>query len=59
MAHRRIKVRGVRRAEIDSDKLALAFWLMAKRAVEEKREREAEEKKTRSERKPGVAGSQR
>lgn len=44
MATRRIKVRGIRRDEIDTDKLALAYWLMAKRAVEEKREREAAEK---------------
>ena len=45
MAQRRIKVKGVRREEIDADKLALAFWLMAKAAVEQKREREAAEKK--------------
>jgi hypothetical protein len=44
MASRRIRVRGVRRSEIDADKLALAYWLMAKRAVEEKRAREAAEK---------------
>jgi hypothetical protein len=49
MAQRRIKVRGVRRSEIDTDKLALAYWLMAKRAVEEKREREAKDKARRRE----------
>jgi hypothetical protein len=49
MTQRRIKVRGIRRVEIDTDKLALAYWLMAKRAVEEKREREAKEKAKRRE----------
>ena len=49
MSQRRIKVRGIRRDEIDIDKLALAYWLMAKRAVEEKRQREAEEKAKRRE----------
>ncbi len=44
---RRIKVRGVRRETLDEDKLALAYWLMAKSAVAEKRRREAEEKKRR------------
>ena len=47
MPHRRIKVRGIRREQIDTDKLAFAYWLMAKRAVEEKRKREAEDKKLR------------
>ncbi len=50
MTHKRIKVRGIRRTDIDTDKLALAYWLMAKRAVEEKREREAAERKQRRER---------
>ena len=49
MSQRRIKVRGIRKDEIDIDKLALAYWLMAKRAVEEKRQREAEEKAKRRE----------
>ena len=49
MSQRRIKVRGIQRDEIDIDKLALAYWLMAKRAVEEKRQREAEEKAKRRE----------
>jgi hypothetical protein len=44
MASRRIRVRGIRREEIDADKLALAYWLIAKRAVEDKRGREAAEK---------------
>jgi hypothetical protein len=47
MTTRRIKVRGIAREEIDEDKLALAYWLMAKSAVEQKRVREAEEKKKR------------
>ncbi len=45
---RRIKVRGVRRETLDEDKLALAYWLLAKAAVEQKREREAEERKQRT-----------
>ena len=47
MSNRRIKVSGVKWEELDADKLALAYWLLAKRAVQEKREREAEEKKAR------------
>jgi hypothetical protein len=42
---RRIKVTGVRKETIDTDKLSLAYWLMAKRAVELKRERAAAEKR--------------
>jgi hypothetical protein len=41
---RRIKVKGVRRSEIDSEQLALIYWMMAKRVVRERREREAQEK---------------
>jgi hypothetical protein len=39
----------VRREPLDDDKLALAYWLMAKRAVEEKRRRDAEDKQSRRE----------
>jgi hypothetical protein len=45
MPHKRIRVKGIRREQIDDDKLALAYWLLAKRAVEEKRKREVEDKK--------------
>jgi hypothetical protein len=42
---RRIKVRGVRREELgSSDKIAFVFWMMAKRQVEEKRQREQQER---------------
>lgn len=44
---RRIKVRGIRKEEIDSEQLALVYWLMAKRAVEEKRERDLADKRRR------------
>lgn len=44
MARRRVKVRGIRRDEIDTDKLALAYWLMAKHALEEKRRQEVEDR---------------
>ena len=47
MTHRRIKVRGIRNEDIDSDQLALVYWLMAKRAVEDKRERDEGEKRKR------------
>ena len=46
MAKQRLRVRGVRRTEIDADKLALAYWLMAKHAVDQKRSRAAEAKRT-------------
>lgn len=54
MAYKRIKVRGVRREEIDTDKLALAYWLMAKRAVDDKRQREADDK---AQRRRGVSNA--
>jgi hypothetical protein len=38
---RRIKVKGVRRREIDSEQLALVYWLQAKRVLRERREQEA------------------
>jgi hypothetical protein len=41
---RRIKVKGVRRDEIDTEQLALVFWLQAKRVLRERREREAKAK---------------
>jgi hypothetical protein len=41
---RRIKVRGVRREELDTEKIAFVFWMMAKRQVQEKREREQQER---------------
>lgn len=47
---RRIKVKGVRKTE-DIEMLSLVFWLQAKRVLREKREREAQEKAKRRERK--------
>ncbi len=41
---RRIKVKGIKRDEIDTEQLALIYWLQAKRVLREKREREAAEK---------------
>jgi hypothetical protein len=46
---RRIKVKGVRRDEIDSEQLALIYWLQAKRVLRECREREAKAKARRQE----------
>jgi hypothetical protein len=48
---RRIKVKGVKRDEIDTEQLALIYWLQAKRILREKREREAQEKAKRRDRK--------
>ena len=38
---RRIKVTGVRREEIDTEQLALVYWLQAKRILKERRANEA------------------
>jgi hypothetical protein len=46
---RRIKVKGVRKSEIDTEQLALVYWLQAKRILREKREREEKEKGKRRE----------
>lgn len=46
---RRIKVKGVRKSEIDTEQLALVYWLQAKRILREKREREEKEKAKRRE----------
>jgi hypothetical protein len=51
MATRRITVRGIKREVISTEDLALIYWLMAKRQLREKREREAQEKAKRRERK--------
>jgi hypothetical protein len=47
---RRIKVKGVRRDEIDTEQLALIYWLQAKRLLRERREKEAKAKAKRRER---------
>jgi hypothetical protein len=47
---RRIKVKGVRRSELDSEQLALIYWLQAKQVLRERREREARAKAKREER---------
>jgi hypothetical protein len=44
MATRRIRVKGIKKDEIDTEQLALIYWLQAKRVLREKREREAQEK---------------
>jgi len=44
MATRRIKVKGIKQDEIDTEQLALIYWLQAKRVLREKREREAQER---------------
>jgi len=47
---RRIKVKGIRKSEIDTEQLALVYWLQAKRVLRERREREAQQKAKRRER---------
>jgi hypothetical protein len=51
MATRRIVVKGIKRENVSTEDLALIFWLQAKRVLREKREREAQEKAKRRERK--------
>jgi hypothetical protein len=46
---RRIQVKGVRRDEIDTEQLALIYWLQAKRVLRERRERKEKEKAKRRE----------
>lgn len=46
---RRIKVKGIMRNEIDIDTIAHVYFMMGKRAVEEKRRRAATERKRRAE----------
>jgi len=46
---RRITAKGVRKSEIDTEQLALVYWLQAKRVLRERREREAKEKAKRRE----------
>jgi len=41
VSSRRIKVKGVLRDELDSEQLALVYWLQAKRILRERRECEA------------------
>lgn len=50
MATRRIRVKGIKKDEIDIEQLALIYWLQAKQVLREKREREAQEKAKRRER---------
>lgn len=45
-----MKVKGIRRQEIDADQLAFVFWTMAKRQVEDKRRREQAEREARQDR---------
>lgn len=47
---RNIKVVGVRRGEIDTEQLALVYWLQAKRVFRERREREEKAKAAERER---------
>jgi hypothetical protein len=53
MTSKRIKVKAIRRREIDSEQLALVYWLQAKRILRERREQEARERARRAERVDG------
>jgi hypothetical protein len=46
VTQRRIKVKGVRKDELDTEQLALIYWLQAKRILRERREREAQARAT-------------
>jgi hypothetical protein len=48
---RRIKVKGIRKSEIDTEQLALVYWLQAKRVLRERREAEAKARSRRREQK--------
>ncbi len=48
---RRIKVKGIKKSEIDTEQLALVYWLQAKRVLRERREAEAKARAKRRERK--------
>jgi hypothetical protein len=50
---RRIKVKGIPREAIDSEQLAVVYWLQAKRVLRERREREAKERAKREARDEG------
>lgn len=41
---RRIKVKGVRKSEIDTEQLALVYWLQAKRVLADRRKHEQKAK---------------
>lgn len=41
---RRIRVEGVRKRELDTEQLALVYWLQAKRMLRERREQEEKAK---------------
>jgi hypothetical protein len=41
---RRIRVEGVRKRELDTEQLALVYWLQAKRLLRERREQEEKAK---------------
>ncbi len=47
---RRIKVKGVRKETIDTEQLALVYWLQAKRILRERREQEEKAKAKKRER---------
>jgi hypothetical protein len=46
---RKIKVKGVRRKELDVEQLSLVYWLQAKRVLRERREREEQERQRQKE----------
>jgi hypothetical protein len=54
----RIKVKGVRREVIDTEQLALIYWLQAKRVLRERREREAKAKAKRRDQSDQQEGQQ-
>lgn len=53
---KRIRVEGVRKREIDTEQLALVYWLQAKRLLRERREKE-EKARARKRRTSGEQGA--
>ncbi len=47
---RKIKVKGVRRKELDHEQMALVYWLQAKRILRDRREQEARQRARKQER---------
>ena len=47
---KRMKIRGIRRKDLDYDTISYVLWVMAKRQVEERRKRDAVERARRGER---------
>ena len=48
---RQVRVRGIEKKELDADKLAYVFWILAKHELQAKRQRDQQERDEREARK--------